>query len=120
MITCYEEEKTEGLGELGVAILNRATGESTTKRVTFDKNLQCWGVSHPDVWGKNILNRGSDRCKCPEVGLCVRDARRDVWLEGVRREGGKGGEKAGGLQTSVGYTGLFSEGKDFELKDEMV
>lgn len=77
--TCYGENKragsSVGLGELGAAILNRMIGAGMTEKVTFDKNLQWKRVSHSSIWGQSLLDRGSDRCKCLEAGVCFRHSK---------------------------------------------
>ena len=79
------------LGELGAAILNRMIGAGMTEKVTFDKNLQWKRVSHSSIWGQSLLDRGSDRCKCPEAEWLVGDTVRRVVSLGHRKQSGVGG-----------------------------
>lgn len=66
----------EGLGRLGVAILNSVMRGGVTEKVTFDKKSAVHKeVSHSDIFGQHILDRGNSRYKCPEVGLCFKDSR---------------------------------------------
>lgn len=106
------EGGSEGLGELGLAIFNRVIGEVITEKVTFDKNLQWKGVSHSDVWGQSILERGSNRCKCPEVGLCFRDGK-GARVAGVsnRERGREGWRENGGLADQCEDSGLLRQRK---------
>lgn len=50
-----QEENSEGLGGVGIAILNRVMKGGVTEKVTFDKNSAVHkGVRHSDVLGQCI------------------------------------------------------------------
>ena len=60
--------------------LNRVVREGLLEEVTFEQILE-WsqGVNCMDIRRQRVPSRGHDRCK--EMGTCIRNAGRPVWLE---------------------------------------